>query len=94
MNVVDLSKFSGDAGYRSVESMLADEIELISSGKRKANKAMVLFLDDKEGVFNAGFGNAGLSCSQMLALLEVAKTLVLDDMGYLVSGCEQTDMDE
>ncbi len=57
----------------TVEEMLEDALEEIKSGNRKANKAMVLFLDDKSGKYNTGFSQSGMSVSQCVALLETAK---------------------
>lgn len=45
-------------------------------------QAMVLFLNNANGEYDVQFYNAGMSCSQMLALLEIAKQNVISNMGY------------
>jgi hypothetical protein len=46
-------------------------------------KALVILLNEKDGGYNACFIQAGMTCSQMIALLEVTKTMFLKDMNYI-----------
>lgn len=67
----------------SVEDMLEEELKDVKSGGRKATKAVVIYLDDRNSMFDVNYGNAGLSCSQIIALLEVMKAKMLTEMGYI-----------
>ncbi len=57
----------------TVEEMLEAALEEIKTGERKANRAIVLFLNDESGKYNTGFVQSGMSVSQCIALLETAK---------------------
>jgi hypothetical protein len=65
----------------SVEQMLEDALSEVKERRSTPTKALVLFLDDRDG-YNAGFRNCGFSMSQGIALLEVAKAMFLREMDY------------
>lgn len=74
-----------DNTHVSPAECLADAKDEIESGKRVCDKLLVLTLDtgeDGKG-YGVGFYASKLSCSEMLALLEVAKCDVLASMGYI-----------
>lgn len=83
-NVVSLAEATGSAFFSSPEQILEDAKKDLAEGGAwyGREKAMVLSLDDSDGRFEVNYINAGLSCSQMLALAEVLKALALRDMGY------------
>lgn len=82
MSVTPISKNLNDSFRTSVSDLL-----VLSQQERDAerfNKAFLILLDqDGEGSYEVCFRNAGMRMSEVLALLEVAKTRVLADMGYI-----------
>ncbi len=71
-----------DGNLWSVKDMLRDAVNdpLIIDGT--FNKALIIKLDDKNDAYTVGFSQAGMSMSQCLALVEVVKTVLLEEMGY------------
>jgi len=82
-NIVSLGEKSFDGKRWGVEQMMLNAIGDVNSGAIKPTKALVLFLDDDDGSYDVHFVQAGMSCSQMLALVEVAKQIFLQDMGVI-----------
>ena len=60
---------------------LADALE--SGPELEPVKALILMLDDRDQGYAHGFRNVGMSMSECLALLEVSKVQVLEQMGLL-----------
>ena len=81
--VIHLSHHTHDGSRWTVEQMLADALSDVREHRRTPTKALVLLLDEAEGRYDVGFNQSGLSMSQCLALVEVAKTLLLREMGYI-----------
>ena len=81
-NVENLFERSGNAKQRSVLDALRSAIADIENGTISPNKLVVLMLDDRDG-YRASFEQAGMSCSEMLALAEVHKTKCLELMGKI-----------
>ncbi|MGB2246173.1 MAG: hypothetical protein ACPH3N_00810 [Alcanivorax sediminis] len=69
-----------DARRITLQSMLLNAAE-VEPGYY--GKGVLIMLDDYDEKYDVGYRNAGLSGSEMLALLEVVKTMILADMGYL-----------
>ena len=65
----------------SVRQMLEDAIRDDEQHPEFA-KAMVLRLNTQNGGYEAGWAAVDLSCSEMVALLEVAKQAILREMDY------------
>jgi len=84
-NIIKLAETTGDAIMWTPEQMLEYSLREVQSGgeREEVNKAMVLFLTNTDGVYDVGCTQAGMSCSEMLSLLEVAKAILLKDMGYV-----------
>ncbi|MEH6784751.1 MAG: hypothetical protein V7688_12780 [Alcanivorax jadensis] len=84
MSVTPISKNSNDSFRITVADLLV--ISQQECDAERFNKAFLILLDqDEEGSYEVCFRNAGMRMSEVLALLEVAKTRVLADMGYLSS---------
>jgi hypothetical protein len=63
---------------------LRDAIASIENGSTPCDALFVLRLNRGDGdAFNVGYNAANLVGSVALAMLEVGKTLILQDMGYL-----------
>jgi len=78
-----LSEETSRGDLRSPADMLSEALDDHTSGEMSDNtKAMVLSLDNQNGEYNVTWYQAGMKCSEMLALLEVAKTKILQEMGY------------
>lgn len=54
----------------------------LRSGERKASKLLILTLDTEDGGYVPGWYAANLSASEMLALMEVARAVLLREMGF------------
>lgn len=81
-SVISLAEKSGNANHWTVEQMLEDLLEEVRSGRRTATKAVVLLLDDSGERYDIGYRNAGMRLSELVTLMDVAKTDVKKDMGY------------
>lgn len=85
-NVINLSKITGDAAMQSPKQALEDALEEIESneigGFKDCKKLMVLALNDDDQ-YTVSFIQAGMKMSQCLTMCEVAKTIFLNEMGYL-----------
>ena len=67
----------------AVEEMLEYSLEKIRNGDFiPANKAVLIMLNDRDGVYDVRRCSAGLKCSEILSMLEVEKSRVLKMMGY------------
>lgn len=64
---------AGDNSLLSPVECLQDAVADLESGERKANKALILLLDDEDGAYNFGFRASNLRSSEMIALLEKVK---------------------
>jgi len=65
----------------TVKEMLESIIEKIDDGRIITNKCVLIHLNDDDGEsYSFGFGNAGMSYNEMVALLETAKTNFVMDM--------------
>ncbi len=72
-------------GSDAIIRLLEEGIEDIKSGRRESNKAIIVFLT--EGVnhpeeYSVGWGQAGLKMSESLGLLDLCKTMFINEMGY------------
>ncbi len=56
--------------------------ERIESGQESPTKLVVISLDDSSGLYDIKWQQAGMKMSEMLALLEIAKSVVINEMGY------------
>jgi hypothetical protein len=73
--VVSLVDRTNSSRHVSPEQCLEDALDDLRTGKRTGvRKCMVLFLDDSDGQYTNGFRNAGMSCSEMVALLTITAT--------------------
>ena len=82
-NVKALFERSGNAKQRSVLDALRSAIADIESGTISPTKLVVLMLDDRDYEYRVSFEQAGMSCSEMLALAEVHKAKCLELMGKI-----------
>jgi hypothetical protein len=80
--IVSLAEKSGSALHWSPEEMLEKALDDVRGGQRKANKAIVVFLDDTEGRYHIGYNQSGMRLSELVALLEVVQADAIRDIGY------------
>ena len=80
--VSNLSHYLRDGSRWTVDQMLADTLSDVREHRKAPTKALVLFLDDSDDKYDVGFVQAGLSMSQAIALIDVAKSVILKEMGY------------
>lgn len=50
------------------------------------NKIMVIKLEARKEEYNVGISQAGMKHSELLALLDVVKTRILVEMGFIADG--------
>jgi len=81
--IIKLADAAGNAKMWSPEQMLEHSLNEArpGGGMEEANKAIVLFLAHSPKGYRAGYVQAGMSCSEMLSLLEATKTILLKEMG-------------
>ena len=84
-NVVSLADKSESALHWGVEDMLAYELAAVRSGERQASKAFVIFVDEdpETGQLMIGNGNAGMSTSDIVTILEFVKLTIAQDLGVV-----------
>ena len=77
-----LADKTGNSSDWTVPQMLQDALadETIIDGTY--DKAVLIRLNDKNGDYNVGFSQAGLSMSECISLAEIAKDLFKEQMGY------------
>lgn len=81
--VVNLANVKGDATLWTPAQLFEDALN--DDEYKKYNKVISIFLKDTEDDYDIRFSQAGMSMSEILSVLEVAKTVVLSEMGYLPS---------
>ena len=75
---------SGDNRAWTPVECLLDCAEDIRSGATECDKLLILRLNTKDGAtFDVGCNAAQLKASEIIAVLEVAKAMILEDMGYI-----------
>ena len=67
----------------SVEYVLERTLAEVREGKIDANRLLILYTKDTEGTYFPGYRAANISCSEILALLEIGKIMALEEMGYI-----------
>ncbi len=81
-NVVNLADRLNDGRMASPEQAAADFLARIEAKEIVPTKILCLALNTEDGQYHVSFSQAGMSCSEMIALLEVAKSIFLKEMGY------------
>lgn len=82
MGVIRMANAVQDAKFWSVEQMLEDALDEVRAGKRPG-KAVVVWVDDSAKQFHVGWSQAGLNTHELIAALEIAKVLFLQEMHYI-----------
>jgi len=86
MSVIPIIGKTQSADSWTPKQMLEDAISDIENKTdqvaAKAKKAFVVFLDDSDGQYATNFYNAGMSHSQIVALIEAMKIQLLRGMGF------------
>lgn len=65
------------------EQMLEDALHEVRTGARTPNRAVVLFLEDEGEEYAVGYTLCNIQCSQTISLIEVVKTMMLKEMGFI-----------
>lgn len=72
--IVTLSSVSNQANHANIVDTLSRALDDVISGKREANKCLVLFLTDSgDEQYSIGFSQNVGSMSECVALLEILK---------------------
>ena len=80
-NVINMAASSKSGKRWSPEQML-DEVKKDLKIGNLGDKMLCISLDTIDGRYGVGYHQSGMKASEMLALLEVAKSLIIKDMGY------------
>lgn len=67
----------------SVREMLLDVVADIDAGLISPNKAFVITVNDEDGQYALNWGACNARSSEMISMCEVAKTVLLQCMGYI-----------
>lgn len=78
-----LADYSGLARHSSPKQALELVLEDIASGEIDPDKLLILTLDTKDGAYHVMRYTAGLQPIDVIAMCEIAKTKVLQRMGYI-----------
>ena len=84
MKVTRISDKTQSSLSVSPEQIFEEAIESIGKDGafKNGKKALVLMLDDTDGGFSISYLNAGMKGSQVISLLECAKSIFKEDLGY------------
>lgn len=77
--IVNLAERNNDAKLYTPMQALQDAMQEIEAGKRTPTKLAVLYLDDRDMQYKINFRQAGMSMSEMVALLTLMQTKVIKD---------------
>lgn len=81
--VTSLGVYANDGSMMKPTDALEECRKDLESGETTANKLIIISLDDRDGSYQTSFWQAGMSCSQMVALLEVMKHVIItEQMGF------------
>lgn len=85
-NVVNLGEKSGSAVHWSPIDTLKDAIKSYEDGEFKGKKLLILSLDEGTNDlpnFQIKYLNAGMRCSECIAIMRIAESIFLKEMKYL-----------
>jgi len=78
MKVIDLADKSNNANFMSPSKLLDKAAERVED----TDKVLILRLNTINESYDISFMQCGMSMSECIALLEIAKTLFKKEMGY------------
>ena len=86
--VLSLAKAANNGQVRSPEDALKDALNDIGKNGafKNGKKILILALDEDAEQYAVSFIQAGMKMSECLALCEIAKTVFLEEMGYINVG--------
>lgn len=79
-NVVFMADVKDDAGLWSIPDMLESAKKEFKAGKIKANKAIVVFLDDTESSYNVTHYQVDMRRSEIVSLMEFVKATMISQL--------------
>lgn len=82
--IVPIVEKSESSRSWSIEQALEQTLQEIKSGEIKANKMLIVFLDDRND-YSTHFFNVGMVVSEIISLCEVMKVRCLGIMNYVRS---------
>jgi len=85
--IINMAKASNNGTLQAPEQALNDALEAIGTqgAFKNGKKILILALDEGENQdqYAVSFIQAGMKMSQCVSLCEVAKTIFLNEMGYV-----------
>lgn len=85
-DVTSLVTTTHDNRRWTLEQMLEAALAEVRAGELKANRAILLVVQDDDQEYEPCYRAANISCSQIIALCETGKMLAFDEMGYFDGG--------
>lgn len=80
---IRLCDHTANAKTKSIKDCLNDDLECDEGAFENGTKCVVLALDDTTGGYNISWFQAGMKMSELVALLDMAKTLIKkEEMGF------------
>lgn len=80
-NVIPIGLASNDASRISVTDMISNEAKRCNAGENhKFNKAIIIYLNDEDQHYDIAWSNAGMRLSEIIALLDIAKHNIVNDI--------------
>jgi len=84
MKITKIADKTQSSLSQSPEQIFQEAIDLLGdkAAFKNGKKALVLMLDDTKENFSISYLNSGMKGSEVIALLDCAKSLFKEDMGY------------
>ncbi len=78
--IIDLALLTDDAKAWTPSQMLKEAQRRVGPGGdcEHVKKAIVIYLDDEDGIYGTAWNESGMKCSEMVTLLEVVKNGFID----------------
>ena len=81
-NIISLAGHLNDGRLCSPDQAATDFLARIETKEISPTKILCLAVNTSNGQYDVSFTQAGMSCSEMVALLEIAKQIFLKELGY------------
>ena len=82
MSVSSISKHTDSNIYTTPRQLLNDVAQEIDSGEIKANRMLIICLEETDELYNVGFRAANISCSTMITVCDLIQSIARKEMGY------------
>ena len=82
-DIYRLDEATEGATRQDVIATLAETLREVQDGDYgEVNKCVILMLDDNDMKYDVKFATTGVTCSEMVSLLEILKGIIMKSMGF------------